>query len=230
MEDNTFSIHFQVWKNDEATEFAVKNFRKHFPNEKIRLVSDNGNDYTNFVKKYNIDFEFSNKNIFPNGRFNSIDGCYEWLSRVNDTCIKYDSKWIMLFEDDVFTKDSNIIFPEEDSAGLICWPWNYPLHNLLVFKNNKNKNFGYGMCGGSIFKRETFIEAYKKINEFNLEELSILDNRIVLASDCLINCFLQYFGASYTLWNKLEDMTYPGWSESSDTCFIHGYKHLYNKN
>ena len=230
MVDNTFSVHFQVWKNDEATEFAIKNFRKYFPNENIRLVSDNGNEYFDFVKKYNVDFEFFNKNIFPNGRFNSIDGCYEWLKRVNDTCHAYDSKWIMLFEDDVFTKNANISFPEEDSAGLICWPWNYGLHNLLVSKNFTNKNVGYGMCGGSVFKRQSFIDAYAKINEFELEKLSLLDSRIVLASDCLINCFLQYFGFTYTLWDKLEDMTYPDWKESNSACFIHGYKNLYNKN
>jgi hypothetical protein len=83
------------------------------------------------------------------------------------------------------------------------------------------------MCGGSIFKRQVFIDAYNRINEFDLEHLSQLDNRIIDAADCLINCFLQYFGATYSIWNKLEDMTYPGWVESNDTCFIHGYKNLY---
>jgi hypothetical protein len=225
--DNKFAVHFQVWKNDEATEFAIKTFREHFPKESIRLISDNGNDYTNFIKKYNLDFDFSDKNIFPKGRFESIEGCYEWLRRINDTCLKYNTEWILLFEDDVFTKNSNITFPEEDSAGLICWPWHNGLYNLLSSRNNRNKNVGYGMCGGSIFKRQVFINAYNKINEFDLKYLSQLDSRITLASDCLINCFLQYFGATYSLWDKLEDMTYPGWVGAANTCFIHGYKNLY---
>jgi hypothetical protein len=225
--DNKFAVHFQVWKNDEATEFAIKTFREHFPKEPIRLISDNGNDYTNFIKKYNLDFDFSDKNIFPKGRFESIEGCYEWLRRVNDTCLKYNTEWILLFEDDVLAKNSNITFPEEDSAGLICWSWYNGLHNLLSSRNNRNKNVGYGMCGGAIFKRQVFIDAYNTINEFDLEYLSQLDNRIILASDCLINCFLQYFGATYGLWDKLEDMTYPGWVENNNTCFIHGYKNLY---
>jgi hypothetical protein len=109
--DNKFAVHFQVWKNDEATEFAIKTFREHFPKEPIRLISDNGNDYTNFIKKYNLDFDFSDKNIFPKGRFESIEGCYEWLRRVNDTCLKYNTEWILLFEDDVLAKNSNITFP-----------------------------------------------------------------------------------------------------------------------
>ena len=225
--DNKFAIHFQVWKNDEATEFAIKTFREHFPKEPIRLISDNGNDYTNFIKKYNLDFDFSDKNIFPKGRFESIEGCYEWLRRVNDTCLKYNTEWILLFEDDVLAKNSNITFPEEDSAGLICWSWYNGLHNLLSSRNNRTKIVGYGMCGGAIFKRQVFIDAYNKINEFDLEYLSQLDNRIILASDCLVNCFLQYFGATYGLWDKLEDMTYPGWVENNNTCFTHGYKNLY---
>jgi hypothetical protein len=122
---------------------------------------------------------------------------------------------------------SNITFPEEDSAGLICWPWYSGLYNLLSSVNSNNRNVGYGMCGGAIFKRQVFIDAYDKINEFNLEYLSQLDGRIIVAGDCLINCFLQYFGATYGLWDKLEDMTYPGWVEDDNTCFIHGYKNLY---
>jgi hypothetical protein len=227
MDINTFAVHFQVWKNDEATEFAIKTFREHFPKEPIRLISDNGNDYTNFIKKYNLDFDFSDKNIFPKGRFESIEGCYEWLKRVNDTCLKYNTEWILLFEDDVLTKNSNIVFPNIDSAGLICWSWNYSLDILLKNRNKINSNFGYGMCGGTIFKRQVFIEAYNKINEFDLEYLSQLDHRVILASDCLINCFLQYFGATYDLWDKLEDMTYPGWVENNNACFTHGYKNLY---
>jgi hypothetical protein len=227
MDNNKFAVHFQDGNNSDATKFAIENFRKHFSTQKVKLISNNENDYTDFIKEYNIDFEFSTRNLLPKGRFDSIDSCYEWLKRINNTCVSYDTEWIIIFEPDVLTKDSNITFPEEDSAGLICWPWYNGLHNLLSSINNRNKNIGYGMCGGAIFKRQVFIDAYNKINEFDLEYLSQLDDRIIIAGDCLINCFLQYFGATYGLWDKLEDMTYPGWVEADNTCFIHGYKNLY---
>ena len=83
------------------------------------------------------------------------------------------------------------------------------------------------MCGGSIFRREAFLDSYSKINEFVLEELMQYDNRIVIYGDILINCFLQYFGYSYQIWEGADDMTYPGRIVSDKACFIHGYKELY---
>jgi hypothetical protein len=225
--ENKFAVHYQTWKNEKATEFTIQKFREFFPNNKMRVVSDNGLDYSHFVEKYNIDFTFSDINVFPGGRFKTIDGCYEWLKRVNDTCLKYETDWIVIFEDDVLTKNSNIEFPNEDSGGLIAWPWKAEMIDLLKSKNTKNTLWGYGMCGGSIFRRESFLEAYSKINEFNLEELSTYDNRIVGWGDTLINCFIQYFGYSYQLWDGMDDMTYPGRIVSKKACFVHGYKELY---
>ena len=84
-----------------------------------------------------------------------------------------------------------------------------------------------GMCGGSIFRRQSFLDSYNKINEFPLEELSKLDDRIIGWSDTLINCFLQYFGYSYEIWSGMDDMLYPNWKPKEDTIFLRGYKELY---
>ena len=225
--ENKFAVHYQTWKNEKATEFTIQKFREFFPTAKMRVVSDNGSDYSHFVEKYGIDFTFSNVNVFPGGRFDKIEGCYEWLKRVNDTCLQYETDWVVIFEDDVLTVNSNISFPTEDSGGLIAWPWKAEMTDLLKSKNTKNTLWGYGMCGGSIFRRESFLEAYSKINEFNLEELSKYDNRIIGWADTLINCFIQYFGYSYQLWDGMDDMTYPGRIVSEKACFVHGYKELY---
>ena len=221
----TFAVHYQTWKNEKATEFVLSKFREHFPNERLRLVSDNGSDYTHFISKYNIDFHFSN--ISTGSRLKTIDACYTWLERVYDTCTLYDTDWIVIFEDDVITQNNNIIFPQEDSGGMIAWPWQTPLTELLKSRNAKNKLFGYGMCGGSIFRREAFINAYFKIHEFDLNYIASLDNRVVGYSDTLIGCFLQYFGYSYQIWESTDDMTYPNREPSKTACFIHGYKELY---
>ena len=220
-----FAVHYQTWKNERATEFTIQKFREYFPNEQMRVVSDNGLDYSHFIPKYNIDFEFSN--ISTGSRLKTIDACYEWLERVFNTCILYDTEWIVIFEDDVLTQNNNITFPTEDSGGMICWPWQNDLTQLLKSRNNKNQMFGYGMCGGSIFRRESFINAYSKINEFDLNYIGRLDNRVIGYSDTLIGCFLQYFGYSYQIWEGTDDMTYPDRIVSDTACFIHGYKELY---
>ena len=225
--ENKFAVHYQTWKNERATEFVIQKFREFFPTAKMRVVSDNGSDYSHFVEKYGIDFTFSNVNVFPGGRFDSIEGCYEWLKRVNDTCLKYNEEWIVIFEDDVLTQNNNITFPTEDSGGMICWPWQNDLTQLLKKRNNKNQLFGNGMSGGSIFKREAFIDSYSKIDEFDLNYIGRLDNKVIGYSDTLIACFLQYFGYSYQIWEGTDDMTYPGRKVSDTACFIHGYKELY---
>lgn len=224
MEDK-FAVHYQTWKNEKATEFTIQKFREYFPNEQMRLISDNGLDYSHFIPKYNIDFEFSN--ISTGSRLKNIDACYEWLERVFNTCILYDTEWIVIFEDDVLTQNSNISFPKEDSGGMICWPWKNELTQLLKTRNNKNEMFGYGMCGGSIFRRESFINAYSRIHEFDLNYIGRLDNRVTGYCDTLIGCFLQYFGYSYQIWEGTDDMSYPDRIVSDTACFIHGYKELY---
>jgi len=222
-----FSVHYQTWKNEKATEFVISKFRQYFPNNKMRVVSDNGADYFHLIEKYGIDFEFSDINVLPGGRFKTIEGCYEWLKRVFDTCLLYDTEWIVIFEDDVLTANDKIFFPTEDSGGMICWPWNTEMDLILKSRNTKNKLFGYGMSGGSIFRREAFINSYAKIDEFDLKKLSLYDKRIIGWSDALMSCFLQYFGFSYQIWEGTDDMTYPGRVVSDISCFIHGYKELY---
>ena len=223
--ENKFAVHYQTWKNEKATEFVIQKFREFFPNEQLRLVSDNALDYSHFIPKYNIDFEFSNTNI--GSRLKNINTCYLWLERVFNTCILYDTEWIVIFEDDVLTQNNNITFPTEDSGGMICWPWQNDLTQLLKSRNNKNQMFGYGMCGGSIFRRESFINAYCRIHEFDLKYIGSLDKRVIGYSDTLIGCFLQYFGYSYQIWESTDDMTYPNRIPSETACFIHGYKELY---
>jgi hypothetical protein len=223
--ENKFAVHYQTWKHEKAAEFAITKFREYFPNEQLRLISDNGLDYSHFIPKYNIDFEFSN--IGTGSRLKTIDACYVWLERVFNTCILYDTEWIVIFEDDVLTQNSSITFPTEDSGGMICWPWENNLTQLLKSRNNKNQMFGYGMCGGSIFRRESFINAYCRIHEFDLKYIGSLDNRVTGYCDTLIGCFLQYFGYSYQIWESTDDMTYPDRIPSETACFIHGYKELY---
>ena len=223
--ENKFAVHYQTWKNEKATEFTIQKFREFFPNEQMRVVSDNGLDYSHFIPKYNIDFEFSN--ISTGSRLKTIDAGYVWLERVFNTCMLYDTEWIVIFEDDVLTQNNYITFPKEDSGGMICWPWENNLTQLLKSRNNKNEMFGYGMCGGSIFRRESFINAYSRIHEFDLKYIGSLYNRVTGYCDTLIGCFLQYFGYSYQIWESTDDMTYPGRTPSETACFIHGYKELY---
>jgi len=224
---NNFSVHYQTWKNKDAVNHVLTEFRKYFPQNPIRLVSDNGADYNDFVDKFELVYDFESSNVFPGGKFGDISHCYEWLDRVNTTCQMFDTDWVVIFEDDVITKSDKIEYPFSDSGGFINNPWKPELTRVLKGRNDMNLSWGYGMCGGSIFKREVFLEAYKKIDEFPLEQLSKLDSRIVGWSDTLINCFLQYFGYTYQVWDGMDDMSYPNYVPKEGAVFVHGYKEFY---
>lgn len=225
--ENKFSVHYQTWKNKKAVHKVLTDFRKYFPSNPIHLISDNGADYTDYSNEFNLKYTFKNNNVFPGGKFGKIEDCYEWLNRLNTTCKMFETEWVVLFEDDVITQGNKINFPQSDSGGFIVNEWRMELTKKLQEVNKNNVNWGYGMCGGSIFKRDAFLNAYKNIDKFPLDELSQLDTRIIGWSDTLINCFLQYFGYTYSVWNGMDDMSWPNRKISKNACFIHGYKELY---
>jgi hypothetical protein len=224
---NNFSVHYQTWKNKKAVHKVLTEFRNYFPNNPIRLVSDNGETYNDYVDEFNVVYDFKNSNVFPGGRFGNISHCYEWLYRVNETCQMFDTEWVVIFEDDVLTQSDKIEYPYSDAGGFIVNRWTPTLEFELKLRNNLNLNWGYGMCGGSIFKRRAFLDSYKKLDEFPLEKLSKMDDRVIGWSDTLINCFLQYFGYTYQIWDGMDDMSYPSYNPKEGAVFVHGYKELY---
>lgn len=224
---NNFSIHFQTWKNKDAVNHILTEFKKYFPTNPIRLVSDNGADYEDFVDKFQLVYEFKEMNILPKAKLGGLEHAYEWLNRVNETCEIFDTDWIVIFEDDVLTQSDKIEYPYSDAGGFIVNPWKPELTKKLKERNTLNLNWGYGMCGGSVFKRNAFLDSYKKLDEFPLEELSKLDDRIIGFGDCLLNCFLQYFGYTYQIWDGMDDMSYPNYVPKKESVFVHGYKKMY---
>ena len=62
---NNFSVHYQTWKNKDEVKKVLTEFRNHFPNNPIRLVSDNGADYNDFVDTFEIVYDFQSSNVFP---------------------------------------------------------------------------------------------------------------------------------------------------------------------
>ena len=86
---------------------------------------------------------------------------------------------VVIFEDDVLTQSDKIEYPYSDAGGFIVNRWTPTLEFELKLRNNLNLNWGYGMCGGSIFKRRVFLDSYKKLDEFPLEKLSKMDDRVI---------------------------------------------------
>ena len=209
----------QCYKNDFAVEKCIESFRRWYPLEDFRLVSDNGSDFSELAKKYNLVFDFKTDNILPKGKFADKNSVLIYLERIYETCVLFDSEWIVLFEDDVLTKGTIIEFPITHAAGISCH--SYQIELLRYFNDY---HAGYGMCGGSIFKRETFIKCYKS-GKFNIDELSVLDNRVIGWTDLPLTLLFQVNGYKYSTWKGVEQPSANIYNIGS--AFEHDYKKFY---
>ena len=236
MKNNTIGVHFQTYKNREAVEIAISSFREHYTNAPFRMVSDAGEDFSDLAQKYNCIFDYETKNIYPKAIFAGhplilpvcggeadYRGAKIWLKRVYDTAKLFDTDWIVLYEDDVYTQSKILEFPTTDAGGAPGSRYNAGLLNILYNRCQKQTIWEYGMVGGSIFNREFFVNAYEKyIDEFDVKYLASIDDRVGGWSDILINSFIAFSGGNYNVWSGL-----GGGNYNPHAPFLHGDKSKY---
>lgn len=230
---DTFGVHLQCHKNERATEFCVSEFRKFYPDIPFRVVSDNGADYSKLINKYNIDYSFDQRNSMENGHFNEFYGMSIYLERIKDTCLKFNTEWIIIFEDDVLTKKRIASFPSTPAAGLCANKFREPLVRYIQKINPTAPIIGYGMCGGSIFRRKDFLICLEKIKNWYDKEsgwighgllfLETMDKRIVHYGDIALTCLFLINGYEYSLWTDLEQ----NGSRGQTAAFEHNFKKYY---
>lgn len=223
-------VHMQCHKNFKATEFCISEFRNFYPNVPFKLVSDNGCDYSSFVNKYNISYKFDENSSFKNGYFNEFYGMSLYLNRIKETCLEFDKEWVIIFEDDVLTKRKINKFPETVAAGLCAHKLRDPLENYIKKINPKSSLIGYGMCGGSIFKRKEFLDCMDKIEQWYdassgwtgnaILFLETLDKRIVHWGDITLTTIFLINGYDYSIWEELEQSN----SRNGNAAFEHNHK------
>jgi hypothetical protein len=220
-----FAVHMQCYKNEYAVEKCIEAFRNWYPENKFRLVSDNGSDFTDLATKHNLVFEKKAENITPGGKFGSSSSIMKYLERIYETCKLFDSEWIILFEDDVLTKGRIISFPSTDAAGVSSHPYKPELSALL---NNSPSPFkGYGMAGGSIFRREIFIKCYENIDSFHLDDYAKLDPRIIGWGDLPLTFIFQINGYTYSEWSGVDE--HASGIYRIGAAFEHNFKTYYGK-
>jgi hypothetical protein len=230
---DTFGVHLQCHKNKAATEFCVGEFRKFYKDAPFRIVSDNGSDYTVLKEKYGVHYDFESEGSMKNGHFNDFEGISLFLERLKDTCVKFDTDWIIVFEDDVLTKKRISQFPETSAAGLCAHKFRDPLDRYIRDVNPTATTVGYGMCGGSIFRRKDFLLCFEKIKSWydrpsgwtgnGLLFLETMDKRIVHYSDIVLTALFMVNGYDYSLWSELEQ----GGSRGGNAALEHNFKKYY---
>jgi hypothetical protein len=232
---DTLGVHYQTWKNRPAVEFALENFRKYYPTASVRMVSDAGEDFSDLAQRFGCEFVYEDINVLPRGVLSGHPasgvtdvnpiGAYHWLRRLYDTCKVLDTDWILIMEDDVLTKGIVQEFPHTHAGGIASFPFHEELFKVMYERNTTNFTWGYGMCGGTVVRREFIVYAYENhLHEFSLGELSKLDDRIYGWADILLTAFILFCNGTYSLWDGVDQVEY---GLKPTAAFQHNVKNAY---
>ena len=201
-----FGVFYQVYKNKNAADFVLRNFREHFPENPIVLISDGGDDFTDLSKKYNCSFHMRENiygdetNNYPTYPYNAYR-LKEWWNRQKLTCEETKMEYIMILEDDVYVKESFEIHPPFHLRGVRIGNYFSPKMKQEIKSKGNIDAINYGMCGGSIYNAKTFLKIYDDVMndiEENHERLLEDDQYFVLgAVDANITYHFNKRGYSY---------------------------------
>lgn len=206
--ENTISFTYNPYIYFESYKNVIQNIRKWYPNSDIFIYMDSFRDdldkYREISDEYNCKYIVRDKTMYFIDRKDSIDvntpKMLEWLDRIENSCISTNSKWIMLVEDDVLIKRKIINWPNSDVG-----------HSRNYFRPG----------GGSIFKKESFLDSIKKV-----DTLSILKkfSHANWAGDVLLEHIFKNNNITHEKWIELAE---PNWHDKTDHAVFHGYKELH---
>jgi hypothetical protein len=237
---------------------AIEQFRKFYPDAPIALYEEGSDILKPVADKFNVNYTKvgqRGENSRHSGRpVVDLETNLAWLSRIYEACTTTlkDVDWIIHYEDDVWCKNLIKEEPKFDIAGA-----NGPLYTPELYQylkdrfNVTDESRGhwsingslqsYGGCGGAIFNRLSFIEAYNKLNEIPWDVVSKLDSRVVEWSDASLSFVFQHASLKSSIWNEWANYDSKGqgnwwdktgWSvpmeEQPDVAILHLYKHYYN--
>ena len=157
------------YRNKKATAFVIENFKKHFPDSPITLISDGGDCYEDVADEFSCSF-FMMENLYGNSENNYPVLPYDsyrvlkWWERLRLTVDTNKTKYTMILEDDVYVREKFDI-PDLFLSGVRLG--NYFSERMMSDMVNANPDksipTNYGMCGGSIFNNDIFDLIYDDV-------------------------------------------------------------------
>ncbi len=165
-----FGVYYQVYNNKRATRFVLDNFRKHFPDNPVVLISDGGLDFSIIAQQYDCTYHMR-ENIFGNEENDYDRHSYdshrtiEWWKRQKLVCQETQQDYVMIMEDDVLVRGSFNIDPPFDLRGIRLANPLTPGMIKEIKELTGNDAGPYGMCGGTIYNAKTLLSIYDDVIE-----------------------------------------------------------------
>lgn len=228
-----------------CADHCLENVRKHYPDEYIIIVSDNGADYSELAKKYNTDYFFASKKLgYPRQPYGyRKEQVLDFLERFYIACLRTNTTHIMnLEEDNVIMKRLEISDGIEIAGWRPCnddgtaFPNGFPekFMDILTYYSGVRPNVpGYGAGGGTVLRVETFLLNYPKIKEFITNSLDAIQDTVYPTAgwiDCFLTWVYMLCGKPYTFNTNLLQISIEKESDfipdniPKNVEVVHGYK------
>lgn len=206
---------YNLHVNFEAFLHSVMSVKMHSPESKVVAFVDSsvGSElqikYMVTLPLIEIDCVFRNTQCSyidkKDGVEFNIPKMKEYFNRLYEACKMLNTEWMIRMEDDVHLRHPIKNFPSTSCAG-----------------NHEH----YGMGGGSIFKRQVFIDVYETLPEDWIDKKVQRDPDCAWAADGMLRQMFTEHGHAYSKWVEIiED-----WQGSNPEAAVHhGNKTLYDK-
>jgi hypothetical protein len=230
---------YQAYNKPRCVDFVLSNFRKHYPDTDVVLISDGGNDFSDIAAKYkcmyfyeqNLSGDMSDKSKgLASSYFHSSDVLVNYVLRFGKYIQNIKNKKIMILEDDVYVIQKTSSDTPYDLNGINLLE-SLPEPVCMYLKNISK--IPYGGCGGCILKTEFFQNILKEENKKQVVEqvnkyCSLTNER--WASDSIISYICVANGGSMGVWDGLGET----WQKdliprlnNKTVDVIHQYKNFY---
>lgn len=181
----TLGVYHQSYYNKKAFQFAYSSFREHFPTSPYVIYSDNGDDFSEYASEYCY-YRRSDVRNYGTGdnaywRAN-VDMFINYYTRIKDACELCKTDYMLIMEDDVYVRKPFQITEDFDVVGPCVAQLDSYLIGFITRTMNKEFNWHYGMCGGSMFRTSIFVDNFNTIIE-NLRKY-----QETLSKESIISC------------------------------------------
>lgn len=228
---DSISAYMPVYRTPRAVFEALKSFRTFYQSEPITVLSDNGDDFTKICAAFDARYIHADKRLVigpedtRTSAQSTLEGIQEGLGRLYRHCVSTDTDWVIWLEADVRTLRRIRSFPSTDAAGCRMNPFSPELTDYLV-QTFGDQPYGYGMAGGSIFRRQAFIDSYESTN---IGDYVQYDPRMAVYGDIAFTLLFLVNGYTYSEWEEISEILHPVAPIVRDSAFDHAYKYWYDK-
>lgn len=213
MQENSIGYFYNLHVNVDSFLYSLMSVKKYSPGSPVILFTDeslyNWKDYKALSKILTVPFVLRDKPATFIDRTDNINTnlpkMQEFINRMYTACTMLDTKWVVRLEDDVYMRRSIKEFPPTMCAG---------------------NHHDFGMGGGSIMHRETFLSIYENYGPEWIEYKCIMNNANAWAVDGMLREMFKVNGYDYSKWAEITE----DWMEDDkDAALHHGDKTLYDK-